>query len=228
MSTDSKSDLIIEASTRVFPRLGYHNATVEDILQEAGVARSTFYVYFSGKRELFKAVVTGMMNSIMEMIEAGVDEVIERFGSGDYEAAVSGGDTANGELELALVALMTSVFRFIETNSGMTRMFFNDLLVIDEEMTSIFYDFMDRFTGDFERLVRFGVDIGFLREVNERRAAEFIVGGLIHLAQIISAGIVDYDVEVVSREIVDVQLHGLRPASSVPAQKRKAGAGARA
>jgi len=203
MGTDSKSDLIVEASTRVFPRLGYHNATVEDILQEANVARSTFYVYFSNKRELFISVVTTIMQTVLGTIEAGVDSIMERFGG------PAGDRPSDSELIDALVDLMSEVFQFIDTNRGMTRMFFNDLVGIDEEMTNIFHEFQDRFTGDFERLMRFGVGIDFLRDVNQRRAAEFIVGGLIHTARNISAGIAEYNVQETSKEIVDMQLNGL-------------------
>jgi AcrR family transcriptional regulator len=203
MGTDSKSDLIIEASTRVFPRLGYHNATVEDIIQEASVARSTFYAYFPNKREIFAHIVTGITARILEMIESGVDAVMARF------SGPAGSRPPDSELVQALVDLMAEVFRFIEVNRGMTKIFFNDLVGIDDEMTQVFLDFLDRFTGDFERLMRFGVDIEFLRNVNERRAAEFIVGGLIHTARNISAGIGDYDCDEISREIVDMQLNGL-------------------
>jgi len=203
MGTDSKSDLIVEASTRVFPCLGYHNATVEDILQEANVARSTFYVYFSNKRELFISVVTTIMQTVLGTIEAGVDSIMERFGG------PAGDRPSDSELIDALVDLMSEVFQFIDTNRGMTRMFFNDLVGIDEEMTNIFHEFQDRFTGDFERLMRFGVGIDFLRDVNQRRAAEFIVGGLIHTARNISAGIAEYNVQETSKEIVDMQLNGL-------------------
>jgi AcrR family transcriptional regulator len=203
MGTDNKSDLIMEASARVFPRLGYHNATVEDILQEANIARSTFYVYFPNKRELFINVVTDIMTNILEMIESGVSAITERFGVPEDERPPA------SELVVALVDLMGQVFAFIAANRGMTRMFFNDLVGIDEDMTRIFNEFQDRFTGDFERLMVFGSDINFLRDVNNRRAAEFIVGGLIHMARNISAEIGDYDVNEISAEIVDIQLNGL-------------------
>ena len=79
MGTDSKSDLIVDASTRVFPRLGYHKATVEDIIQEANVARSTFYVYFSGKREIFDNIMGGLMEGMLSTIESGVDSIVRTF-----------------------------------------------------------------------------------------------------------------------------------------------------
>jgi AcrR family transcriptional regulator len=40
---------LIEAAERVFNRLGYIAPTVDDIAQEAGVSRQTFYRHFDGK-----------------------------------------------------------------------------------------------------------------------------------------------------------------------------------
>ncbi len=206
LGTDSKSDLIVDASTRVFPRLGYHKATVEDIIQEANVARSTFYVYFSSKREIFDNIMGGLMEGMLSTIEAGVDSIVETFGGSD-----SPGDAA---LMGALVDLLNQVFGFIDMNRGMTRIFLNDLIGIDNDMTMLFHEFQDKLTGDFERLIHFGLDIGFLRQVDQRRAAEFIVGGLIHVARDISTGVIDSDIDEMSREIVDMQLNGLRPAGA--------------
>ena len=46
---DFRTDQILDAATLVFGRLGYANASIERIAEEAGVARSTVYVYFPNK-----------------------------------------------------------------------------------------------------------------------------------------------------------------------------------
>lgn len=48
-----KRRALLDAAHRVFRRLGYHGATVNDIIQEAGVSRATFYGYFSDKDDIF-------------------------------------------------------------------------------------------------------------------------------------------------------------------------------
>jgi AcrR family transcriptional regulator len=194
----------MDAGARVFPRLGYHNATVEDIITEAGVARSTFYAYYSNKREIFNNIITNIVDIVLATVEAGIDTIVAKFGVPEDERP------PDDDIAEALVDLMAQVFHFIDANKGMTKIFLNDLVVIDDDMTRLFHDFQDRFTGDFERLMRFGLDIGFLSGVDARRAAEFIVGGLVHTARNISAGRADYGLDELSREIVDMQLNGLR------------------
>ena len=46
---DFRTDQILDAATAVFGKLGYANASIERIAEEAGVARSTVYVYFPNK-----------------------------------------------------------------------------------------------------------------------------------------------------------------------------------
>jgi AcrR family transcriptional regulator len=46
---DFRTDQILDAATVVFGKVGYANASIERIAEEAGVARSTVYVYFPNK-----------------------------------------------------------------------------------------------------------------------------------------------------------------------------------
>src|SRR6202050_5619422 len=47
---------LLNAATRVFARKGYWSASIADIIQAAGVARGTFYLYFRSKRDVFLAI----------------------------------------------------------------------------------------------------------------------------------------------------------------------------
>jgi AcrR family transcriptional regulator len=47
--------LLLDSAIRVFERTGYTNATVNDIVDEAGVSRATFYLHFENKLELVHA-----------------------------------------------------------------------------------------------------------------------------------------------------------------------------
>ncbi len=208
MGTCNKSDLIVEAAATVFPRLGYHGATVEDILQEAKVARSTFYVYFSGKRDVFMNLCGSLMDEIRKATNAGVERLVVEFSK-------AGAPPAEKYVLESLSGFLAELFTFVETNRGVTRVFFNDFLVIDDETTGMFRAFQAQLTDEFEKLIEVGIRIGFLRQVSRRRAAEFIVAGLVHTARNISTGTSEYDVSEVSREIVDMQINGLRPVASM-------------
>ncbi len=200
MSSNGKRESIIKAGSRVFPRLGYHSTSVEDILKKAGVARSTFYAYFPNKLELFSEVMTGIMNEIIDTVETGIDSVIAGFGKG----------TVSDERLIADIAsMMSDVFHYIEKNKGMTKTFLHELVGIDASMTALFHDFQEGVTDHFERLILFGERTGFIRKVNERSTAEFVVGGLVHLGRNISAGVGSHDIDTMSRDFVELNMLGL-------------------
>ena len=47
-----RREQVLLCAQRVFSRKGYHAAGVADIIQAAGVARGTFYLYFESKRRV--------------------------------------------------------------------------------------------------------------------------------------------------------------------------------
>lgn len=57
---DAKSKhvkIIIDAALKLFREVGYENVSVGDICREAGIARSTFYLNFSNKREIVDKLI---------------------------------------------------------------------------------------------------------------------------------------------------------------------------
>lgn len=49
--------LVLQAALEVFAEKGYHRASIADIIQQAGVARGTFYLYFESKRAVFEQLL---------------------------------------------------------------------------------------------------------------------------------------------------------------------------
>ena len=64
MNPDARRAQLLRAARTVFAALGYHRASVAQIIDEAGVARGTFYNYFDSKRACFQAVLAEMMEAV--------------------------------------------------------------------------------------------------------------------------------------------------------------------
>lgn len=52
----SRSNEILDAAERLFTRFGYRRTVMDDVAQEAGVAKGTLYLYFTNKEALFRAI----------------------------------------------------------------------------------------------------------------------------------------------------------------------------
>jgi AcrR family transcriptional regulator len=76
---------LLEAAEQVFADLGYHDASIVKITEAAGVAQGTFYLYFTGKQEIFDVLVedlnTRIRHVMSEASAAGKDRLdAERLG----------------------------------------------------------------------------------------------------------------------------------------------------
>lgn len=71
---ERRTHAILDAAFLVFSEKGYHNATVDDIAQEAGVSKGTCYQYFSGKEEIFIATIDRTLEIIIGEAEAAAQE----------------------------------------------------------------------------------------------------------------------------------------------------------
>lgn len=61
---EQRRTLILAAATRVFKEKGYHATSVGDIIDAAQIARGTFYLYFTNKREIFAALSAAFLDLI--------------------------------------------------------------------------------------------------------------------------------------------------------------------
>jgi AcrR family transcriptional regulator len=67
-----RQDEILQAACRIFARLGYSATNVEDIANEAGIAKGTVYLYFKSKEEIFAAVLARDVESLTDRTIEGM------------------------------------------------------------------------------------------------------------------------------------------------------------
>ncbi len=70
---DQKRQMILDTAARVFAAKGYHNTTIKDIVNEAGISVGSFYFYFCSKEFLF----TALYKSIVQEFNTVTLRVIE-------------------------------------------------------------------------------------------------------------------------------------------------------
>lgn len=59
-----RRDQLLECAKAVFAKRGYHTASIADIIEAAGIARGTFYLYFHSKRQIFDAILDGLLEDL--------------------------------------------------------------------------------------------------------------------------------------------------------------------
>lgn len=65
---------IFDAAIREFSGNGYNGATMDNIAENAGVAKGTLYYHFKSKEEIFKYIITEGMELITEEVKEAADK----------------------------------------------------------------------------------------------------------------------------------------------------------
>jgi AcrR family transcriptional regulator len=60
---------ILDAAMVVFARLGFHEARMDDIVQEAGLSKGTLYWYFKSKEEIITVISQQLFTTDIEQVE---------------------------------------------------------------------------------------------------------------------------------------------------------------
>jgi AcrR family transcriptional regulator len=122
---DFRRDQVIEVARRLFGERGTTDVPMDEIAAEAGVSRSTVYVYFANRDELLRACLKGMHDQLLEDIaesweadaepahrlERLIEGMLERIDDdpGFFRLALTQGSAAQGGeavgSELALISL---------------------------------------------------------------------------------------------------------------------------
>lgn len=124
MTKEDRREQLLTTALRVFAAGGYHTTSMDDIAAAAGVSKPVLYQHFSGKRELYLALV-----------EYTLAELSERLG----EALAASRDNNRTGVE----RMIATHFEFVEQQPESHRLVFSaDLLAFPEvaEKLNEFYD----------------------------------------------------------------------------------------
>src|SRR5689334_10675167 len=64
---------LLSAARVVFSRQGFHDATIDDIAREAGVAKGTVYLYFKSKQEIYLEALRDGVESLLNEMRTEAD-----------------------------------------------------------------------------------------------------------------------------------------------------------
>ncbi len=70
---------LLEAAEHVFATVGYHDASIVKITEQAGVALGTFYTHFEGKKEIFDEVVADLSHRVRMAMSEASGQVADRI-----------------------------------------------------------------------------------------------------------------------------------------------------
>ena len=64
-----KQEKLLEAATREFSHKPFNEASINQIIKEAGIPRGSFYMYFQDKEDLFRYLLKGYVDQLFMLLE---------------------------------------------------------------------------------------------------------------------------------------------------------------
>lgn len=114
LTREQRHELILEHAIAVFGTRGYHNVSMDDIAEHAGVSKALVYQHYESKDDLYMAVINSFMHELSENVLPAWSHdrpPAERFWRG-----------------------FVAFFEFIEQNKQAWGVLYRDAVEIDDEV----------------------------------------------------------------------------------------------
>ena len=79
---EERKQEILQAAARLFASRGYHATSVSDVIDTAGIARGTFYLYFESKKDVFLELIESYFSGFAGVLESNHERLEAAFRDG--------------------------------------------------------------------------------------------------------------------------------------------------
>lgn len=205
MERRAREAQILRAAKEVFAARGYHATGVSDIIQRAGIARGTFYLYFPSKH----AVLERLLQDVVEEIHSRVKVI--GVGRDDPPPLIQ------------LRANLSRVMTYLLKDRAITRILLHHAVgldpVIDRKLTA----FEAKLARIIERSLRYGQEIGLVRPCDPRVVALCALGMIKEVTRAVTVlSRAEAQLEPLVDEILTVGLKGVLFQTPRRERRRKA------
>lgn len=191
---EEKRERIMEAAIDEFATHPFHQARVTAIVEEAGIAKGSFYQYFEDKKDLFKYLMEQIVEKKMSYINCNLVE-----GKGKY-----------GFFQLLREVYLSGI-RFAKDNPRLAPI--GIMLLSDKELyREIFGEHTDKSVDFFRQLLEYGKEQGAVHpKIDSVLAAKMLAGMSYALVDYIYAdGRLDYDDMVIIDQMLYIIENGIK------------------
>ncbi len=185
---------ILQTALEVFAENGYHQTRVSDIIEAAGIARGTFYLYFESKSAIFLELLDHLLVQLRD--------------------TVVGVETGPGAppVEEQLLATVTNLVRVVEDHRLLATILLREAVGLDEDVDhklTQFYGSLRRFIAES---LENGQRMGIVRpDVDTGVVASCILGSIKYILEqyVVHAPEEDFDAHRVGLAVLDHNLRGV-------------------
>lgn len=187
---DRRRRELLDVALRVFSERGYHETRIADLIEAAGVARGTFYLYFESKNAIFHELL---------------DELLARI-----RGSIVGVELGEGAPPLRdqLIATLERVLSVFDASPDLTAFVLRAAVGIDPEIDRKLTELYTRLHEFIVMSLDNGVHLGLVRSTDTRIVGWAVLGSIKQLVEVLVERR-ERDLRAMAASLVDYNLAGL-------------------
>ncbi|OFW70772.1 MAG: hypothetical protein A2V52_02120 [Actinobacteria bacterium RBG_19FT_COMBO_54_7] len=191
---DKRGD-IVNAGIQVFSRKGFNRCSVEDILQEANVARATFYSYFDSKKDLFVELIDRILRTMYEIMAAEMQTLPRSL----------------DELQENTRRAVVKLFEFFRDNLEFAAIYIQEVMGMNPEIDYRIVEWQQKVAELLKIILQTGIENGMFRPMDVDIVANLISGAPQHLGLHLFLYTEHVDIPRAADAVADYLIYGLAP-----------------
>lgn len=193
---EERMDQLLREAIKVFAAKGYAHTSVSDIVESAGVARGTFYHYFTCKEDIFLRIIDLYFENLARILETSSLRI--------RRATMGGGVFLYAWLDFAL-----DFFRYHRDNPQLTSIIYRQAM----GQEAVFSEKLEGYTVASRKVLAAELkalaERGLIIECDYDVAAAVITGAALEIIVHFVSTNKDYDLEHIAFELVRNQARAL-------------------
>lgn len=185
-----RREQILAAAAEVFAEKGYHSASISDVIVRAGIARGTFYLYFTSKHNVLEAILDGVLSTLRSRI-----------------MPIEVGPEARPP-NVQLFENIRRVLSFATEEPLLTRLVLEHGLSPDDVVAGRVTRFWDHVAEMIEASLTQGMELGMVRECDVAIVARASLGAIRGVVELLAFG-EDADLDRATSEVIAFAMRGV-------------------
>ena len=184
-----RKEQVLDVALSVFAAKGFHDTSMNDIAEAAGVTKPVVYQHYESKRALFLAIIDHVGDRMIEVLTA----------------ATSGLEDGHAQVEAGTSAF----FKWVERDKNAFTFLFDSGTQNDDEFTTAIRKVLDRSAEAIAPLIAIDLD-----PIHLRTLAHGVAGASEGVARFLISHNIDFNGEVIGKQIANLLWAGLRGVES--------------
>jgi AcrR family transcriptional regulator len=183
---------ILDAATEVFAEVGYHEASINAIIEKAEIARGTFYLYFESKAAVFDSILDNAMQELRKKIT--------RIDVDDPQAPPP---------QVQLRTVLVRVLEHVVGDRTLTRILLAGGRTVEAEAARRLDAFFAEVRAIIELALHHGIAMKLVRPCNKQLVSAALLGTVRGVIEALVVHGVQASVDDVVNELIAVALRGV-------------------